>query len=86
MTDFAQGKGLSFLNEQDRRKLSKAISRATPEATDVVLPVMVQRDGKPHLHRMALHTIWSGAGVRRCVNVLGTSPMNSTAWSIRQSC
>lgn len=71
VTDFAQGKGLSFLNEQDRRKLSKAISRATPEATDVVLPVMVQRDGKPHLHRMALHTIWSGAGVRRCVNVLG---------------
>ena len=69
--DFAQGKGLSFLNEQDRRKLSKAISRATPEAPDVVLPVMVQRDGEPHLHRMALHTIWSGAGVRRCVNVLG---------------
>ena len=68
VTDFAQGKGLSFLNEQDRRKLSKAISRATPEAPDVVL---VQRDGKPHLHRMALHTIWSGAGVRRCVNVLG---------------
>ena len=32
VTDFAQGKGLSFLNEQDRRKLSKAISRATPEA------------------------------------------------------
>ena len=54
VTDFAQGKGLSFLNEQDRRKLSKAISRATPEAPDVVL-----------------HTIWSGAGVRRCVNVLG---------------
>ena len=71
VTDFAQGKGLSFLNEQDRRKLSKAISRATPETPDVVLPVMVQRDGKPHLHRMALHTIWSGAGVRRCVNVLG---------------
>ena len=69
--DFAQGKGLGFLNEQDRRKLSKAISRATPEAPDVVLPVMVQRDGEPHLHRMALHTIWSGAGVRRCVNVLG---------------
>ena len=71
VTDFAQGKGLGFLNEQDRRKLSKAISCATPEAPDVVLPVMVQRDGKPHLHRMALHTIWSGAGVRRCVNVLG---------------
>ena len=71
VTDFAQGRGLGFLNEQDRRKLSKAISRATPEAPDVVLPVMVQRDGKPHLHRMALHTIWSGAGVRRCVNVLG---------------
>lgn len=71
VTDFAQGRGLGFLNEQDRRKLSKAISRATPEAPDVVLPVMVQRDGKPRLHRMALHTIWSGAGVRRCVNVLG---------------
>ena len=71
VTDFAQGRGFGFLNEQDRRKLSKAISRATPEAPDVVLPVMVQRDGKPHLHRMALHTIWSGAGVRRCVNVLG---------------
>ena len=71
VTDFAQGRGLGFLNEQDRRKLSKAISRATPEAPDVVLPVMVQRDGKPHLHRMALHTIWSGVGVRRCVNVLG---------------
>ena len=71
VADFAQGRGLGFLNEQDRRKLSKAISRATPEAPDVVLPVMVQRDGKPHLHRMALHTIWSGAGVRRCVNVLG---------------
>lgn len=71
VTDFAQGKGLSFLNEQDRRKLSKAISRATPETPDVVLPVMVQRDGEPRLHRMALHTIWSGAGVRRCVNVLG---------------
>ena len=71
VTDFAQGRGLGFLNEQDQRKLSKAISRATPEAPDVVLPVMVQRDGKPHLHRMALHTIWSGAGVRRCVKVLG---------------
>ena len=71
VTDFAQGRGLGFLNEQDRRKLSKAISRATPEAPDVVLPVMVKRDGEPHLHRMALHTIWSGAGVRRCVNVLG---------------
>ena len=71
VTDFAQGKGLSFLNEQDRRKLSKAISRATPEAPDVVLPVMVERDGEPRLHRMALHTIWSGVGVRRCVNVLG---------------
>ena len=71
VTDFAQGRGLGFLNEQDRRKLSKAISRATPEAPDVVLPVMVQRDGKPRLYRMALHTIWSGAGVRRCVNVLG---------------
>ena len=71
VTDFAQGRGLGFLNEQDQRKLSKAISRATPEAPDVVLPVMVERDGKPHLHRMALHTIWSGAGVRRCVNVLG---------------
>ena len=71
VTDFAQGRGLGFLNEQDRRKLSKAISRATPEAPDVVLPVMVQRDGEPRLHRMALHTIWSGAGVRRCVNVLG---------------
>ena len=71
VTDFAQGRGLGFLNEQDRRKLSKAISRATPEAPDVVLPVMVKRDGEPRLHRMALHTIWSGAGVRRCVNVLG---------------
>ena len=71
VTDFAQGKGLGFLNEQDRRKLSKAMSRATPEAPDVVLPVMVQRDGEPRVHRMALHTIWSGAGVRRCVNVLG---------------
>ena len=71
VTDFAQGRGLGFLNEQDQRKLSKAISRATPEAPDVVLPVMVQRNGKPRLHRMALHTIWSGAGVRRCVNVLG---------------
>ena len=71
VTDFAQGKGLSFLNEQDRRKLSKAISRATPEAPDVVLPVMVERDGEPRLHRMALHTIWSGVVVRRCVNVLG---------------
>ena len=71
VTDFAQGRGLGFLNEQDRRKLSKAISRATPEAPDVVLPVMVKRGGEPRLHRMALHTIWSGAGVRRCVNVLG---------------
>ena len=71
VTDFAQGKGLSFLSEQDRRKLSKAMSHATPEAPDVVLPVLVQRDGQPRLHRLALHTIWSGAGVRRCVNVLG---------------
>ena len=71
VTDFAQGRGLGFLNEQDQRKLSKAISRATPEAPDVVLPVMVERNGEPRLHRMALHTIWSGAGVRRCVNVLG---------------
>lgn len=71
VTDFAQGRGLGFLTEQDRHKLSKAISRATPETPDVVLPVLVQRDGEPRLHRMALHTIWSGAGVRRCVNVLG---------------
>ena len=71
VTDFAQGKGLSFLSEQDRRKLSKAMSRATPEAPDVVLSVLVQRDEQPRLHRLALHTIWSGVGVRRCVNVLG---------------
>ena len=71
VADFAHGRGLGFLNEQDRRKLSKAISRATPEAPDVVLPVMVERDGEPRLHRMTLHTIWSGTGVRRCVNVLG---------------
>ena len=70
VTDFAQGKGLSFLSEQDRRKLSKAMSRATPEAPDVVLSVLVQRDGQPRLHRLALHTIWSGAGVRRCENCI----------------
>ena len=46
VTDFAQGRGLGFLNEQDQRKLSKTISRATPEAPDVVLPVMVKRDGR----------------------------------------
>lgn len=49
VTDFAQGKGLSFLSEQDRRKLSKAMSRATPEVPDVVLSVLVQRDGQPRL-------------------------------------
>ena len=70
VTDFAQGRGLGFLNEQDRRKLSKAMSRATPEAPDVVLSVLVQRDGQPRLHRLALHTIWSGAGVRRCENCI----------------
>ena len=59
------------MNEQDCRKLSKAMSRATPEAPDVVLSVLVQRDEQPRLHRLALHTIWSGVGVRRCVNVLG---------------
>ena len=71
VTDFAHGKGLTFLSEKDRQKLLNAIARATPENPDAVFPVLVQVGEQCRLHRLALHTMWSRAGVRRCVSVLG---------------
>ena len=71
VTDFAHGKGLTFLNEKDRQKLLNAIARATPEKPDAVFPVLVQVGEECRLHRMTIHTMWSRAGVRRCVTVLG---------------
>ena len=71
MTDFAHGKGLDFLSEKDRQKLLNAIASATPENPDAVFPVLVQVGEECRLHRLALHTLWSRAGVRRCVSALG---------------
>ena len=71
VTDFAHGKGLTILNEKDRQKLLNAIARATPENPDAVFPVLIQVGEECRLHRLAMRTLWSRAGVRRCVTVLG---------------
>ena len=71
VTDFAHGKGLAFLNEKDRQKLLNAIARATPDNPDAVFPVLIQVGEECRLHRLALHTLWSRTGVRRCVTILG---------------
>ena len=71
VTDFDHGRGLAFLNEKDRQKLLNAVARATPENPDAVFPVLVQVGEECRLHRLTLHTLWSSAGVRRCVAVLG---------------
>ena len=69
--DFDKGMGLTFLSGKDRRKLLDAIAAATPEEPDAAFPVLIAVDQEYRLHRLVMHTMWSRAGVRHCVSVVG---------------
>lgn len=69
--DFDKGMGLTFLSGKDRRKLLDAIAAATPEEPDAAFSVLVAVDQEYRLHRLVMHTMWSRAGVRHCVSVVG---------------
>ena len=69
--DFDKGMGLTFLSGKDRRKLLDAIADATPEEPDAAFPVLIAVDQEYRLHRLVMHTMWSRAGVRHCVSVVG---------------
>ena len=69
--DFDKGMGLTFLSGKDRRKLLDAIADATPEEPDAAFSVLVAVDQEYRLHRLVMHTMWSRAGVRHCVSVVG---------------
>ena len=69
--DFDKGMGLTFLSGKDRRKLLDAIADATPEEPDAAFPVLIAVDQEYRLHRLVMHTMWSRAGVRHCVIVVG---------------
>ena len=69
--DFDKGMGLTFLSGKDRRKLLDAIADATPEETDAAFSVLIAVDQEYRLHRLVMHTMWSRAGVRHCVSVVG---------------
>lgn len=73
--DFDKGMGLTFLSGKDRRKLLDAIADATPEEPDAAFPVLIAVDQEYRLHRLVMHTMWSRAGVRHCVSVVGQSQM-----------
>ena len=61
--DFDKGMGLTFLSGKDRRKLL--------EEPDAAFPVLIAVDQEYRLHRLVMHTMWSRAGVRHCVSVVG---------------
>ena len=69
--DFDKGMGLTFLSGKDRRKLLDAIADATPEKPDAAFLVLIAVDQEYRLHRLVMHTMWSRAGVRHCVSVVG---------------
>ena len=69
--DFDKGMGLTFLSGKDRRKLLDAIADATPEEPDAAFSVLIAVDQEYRLHRLVMHTMWSRAGVRHCVSVVG---------------
>ena len=69
--DFDKGMGLTFLSGKDRRKLLDAIADATPEEPDAAFPVLIAVNQEYRLHRLVMHTMWSRAGVRHCVSVVG---------------
>ena len=69
--DFDKGMGLTFLSGKDRRKLLDAIADATPEEQDAAFSVLIAVDQEYRLHRLVMHTMWSRAGVRHCVSVVG---------------
>ena len=69
--DFNKGMGLTFLSGKDRRKLLDAIVDATPEEPDAAFSVLIAVDQEYRLHRLVMHTMWSRAGVRHCVSVVG---------------
>lgn len=69
--DFDKGMGLTFLSGKDRRKLLDAIAAATPEEPDAAFSVLIAVDQEYRLHRLVMHTMWSRAGVRHCVSVVG---------------
>lgn len=69
--DFDKGIGLTFLSGKDRRKLLDAIAAATPEEPDAAFSVLIAVDQEYRLHRLVMHTMWSRAGVRHCVSVVG---------------
>lgn len=69
--DFDKGMGLTYLSGKDRRKLLDAIADATPEEPDAAFSVLIAVDQEYRLHRLVMHTMWSRAGVRHCVSVVG---------------
>ena len=69
--DFDKGMGLTFLSGKDRRKLLDTIADATPEEPDAAFSVLIAVDQEYRLHRLVMHTMWSRAGVRHCVSVVG---------------
>ena len=69
--DFDKGMGLTFLSGKDRRKLLDAIADATPAEPDAAFSVLIAVDQEYRLHRLVMHTMWSRAGVRHCVSVVG---------------
>ena len=69
--DFDKGMGLTFLSGKDRSKLLDAIADATPEEPDAAFSVLIAVDQEYRLHRLVMHTMWSRAGVRHCVSVVG---------------
>ena len=69
--DFDKGMGLTFLSGKDRRKLLDAIADATPEEPDAAFSMLIAVDQEYRLHRLVMHTMWSRAGVRHCVSVVG---------------
>ena len=69
--DFDKGMGLTFLSGKDRCKLLDAIADATPEEPDAAFSVLIAVDQEYRLHRLVMHTMWSRAGVRHCVSVVG---------------
>ena len=71
MLDFDEGHGLHFLSCKDRNHLLDAMKNATPDAPDAVFEVLVPVEQEYRLHRLVMRTIWSRAGVRRCVGVVG---------------
>ena len=69
--EFDNGQGLTFLSRKDQRKLLDALEKMTPDSREISFPVQVQVNEEYRPHRLTLRTLWSRAGVRRCVSAVG---------------